>query len=128
MILYTKKHRVPFEVDDEAVERVNKYTWCVVNGHIATNLNGTIVYLQSIVMENKPPEGHRWTHLNGDHKDNRSDNIGVRTYTPNKPHATQNQIKAALEGRGQLPDGVTVELNENFIVPFGIPREELRKM
>jgi hypothetical protein len=87
---------------------VNKHTWYILNGYVATSIKGKIILLQEFIM-GKPPEGHRWTHKNKDKLDNRVCNIDLRNYIRGGSKFVSNdKIFGALTGHGELPEGVEI--------------------
>jgi hypothetical protein len=131
MIFYTRKHKEAFIVDDEDAEKVKKHTWHIRSGHVVTNNSDGdgAIYLQRLV-KGEPPPGYRWTHKNGDHLDNRKDNIGLRNYDRERTPLTKRDLKMILLDLKQIPEGETVEeiFNPNFVVPVGVKREDLDKL
>lgn len=87
MILYTDKHRVPFEVDEEDYEAVSRYSWYVDSqGYPSTNVqvgsgraSRRPLRLHAFLM-GPAPDGLEWDHENRDKLDNCRTNLRAVTH------------------------------------------------
>jgi hypothetical protein len=130
MVFYTRKNKEAFIVDDEDAEKVKQHTWHIRSGHVVTNHpNGGAIYLQRLV-KGEPPPGCRWSHKNGDHLDNRKENIVPRNYNRDGKQLSDRDLKMIALGRKEAPEGVRIDIivNPDFEVPSGVKREDLEKM
>ncbi len=79
MILYTDKHRIPFQIDEEDYEAVRRYSWSIYGpGYLTTTVgrrpHRRLVHLHVFLM-GRAPEGTVWDHENRDKFDNRRSNL-----------------------------------------------------
>lgn len=81
MILYTKSHMVPFQIDDSQHERVLKYTWHFQR-YIRAGINGKIVRLHNFLF-GKVPEGLEWDHIDRDPLNNKRSNLRLVRHSEN---------------------------------------------
>ena len=82
MVCYTKKHHVPFFIDDEDYPIVLQHTWhCSHYGYIATRHNGSILFLHRLIMNT--PNEIKTDHINGNKLDNQKSNLRVCTTAQN---------------------------------------------
>jgi urocanate hydratase len=81
MVLYTNKHKQPFQIDEEDWDRVSQKIWregtgkYIVTGHHCTQLH--------IFLLGYAPDGLEWDHFNRDKKDNRKENLRAVTRSVN---------------------------------------------
>jgi len=95
MIVYTNKHKIPFQIDEEDYESISRYTWWINSGGYPSTKIGyscQIDYIQYGTLETIriqrfllgiAPEGFEWDHWNKDKLDNRRENIRAVTHTTN---------------------------------------------
>ena len=82
MVCYTRKHKIPFQIDDEDYEFVKGYTWyCDSNGYIRATVNQKTVLLHRLIMN--APKGMEIDHVNGDKVDDRKSNLRICTHQQN---------------------------------------------
>lgn len=80
MVLYTTKHRIPFQIDEADYEVVSRHTWHVhTDGYVRTGRN---IRLHTLLL-GKAPHGLEWDHENRDKLDNRRDNLRAVTHAVN---------------------------------------------
>jgi hypothetical protein len=79
MILYTKKHKVPFQIDEEDYPLVSSYTWHVAGGYVRNSQSEML----HILLFGKAPQGLIWDHKNRDKLDNRRENLRPVTHVVN---------------------------------------------
>jgi len=93
LIIYTDKHKIPFQIDEEDYEIISRYTWCIdTDGYPMTNIRkyhgGIWVGHQAkalhLFLLGKAPNGLQWDHENRDKLDNRRKNIRMMTDEGNK--------------------------------------------
>lgn len=87
MILFTEKHKTPFQIDDDDFEIVRHYSWCINNsGYALTSVglygNSRRVLLH-ILLLGKAPDDLEWDHKNRNKLDNRRANLRVVTRDTN---------------------------------------------
>src|SRR6266542_1117102 len=82
MVLYTRKHRIPFQIDEEDFELVSRYTWCGAkdcdNPYPVTTVEGHYTLLHVLLM-GPAPRGFYWDHRNRDPRDNHRSNLRLVT-------------------------------------------------
>lgn len=80
MILYTRKHQVPFQIDEEQFEKVSEYNWCISGNGYPCRSTGRksgpprIIFLH-LFLFGHAPKGLEWDHINRDKLDNRRENL-----------------------------------------------------
>lgn len=83
MITYTRKHKIPFQIDEEDYESVSQYSWHITGRYLATHTRkyldeihfiGKSLYLQEFLL-GKAPSGLEWDHINRDKSDYRRKNF-----------------------------------------------------
>lgn len=99
MIMYTDKHKIPFQIDEEDHESVSRYSWYMSHGYPTTNLRsynplghhwdgsnwyGRIPAYLHIFLNGRAPEEREWDHKNRDRLDNRRDNFRIVTKLGNR--------------------------------------------
>lgn len=95
MILYTPKHKVPFQVDEADVEAISYYSWFEAGElgleYIRTavkNYSGVGNRQRQIALHQfllgPAPERFEWDHRNRDRRDNRRDNLRLVTTVINQ--------------------------------------------
>lgn len=90
MILYTRKHHLPFQIDRSDLEIVSRYTWRISScDYPVTNIPTFIsynsqrtVFLHLLLLGNAP-SGLEWDHRNRDRRDNRRRNLRLVTHGVN---------------------------------------------
>lgn len=93
MIIYTKKHKIAFQIDEDDFEIVSRYTWCIQSkGYIRTAVPvfndegercGQRVMLLHNMLMGPAPAGYEWDHWNRDKLDNRRPNLRAVTHSEN---------------------------------------------
>ena len=78
MIVYTDKHKIPFQIDDDDFETVSRYSWFICGGYVAATI-GKQPKQQLITLHNfllgPAPKGFEWDHENRDRLDYRRHNL-----------------------------------------------------
>lgn len=83
MILYTRKHGLPFQVDESDVEVVSRYYWFIdPDGCPRTNLLSRSTKLPTLLL-GRAPNGLEWDHKNRNPSDNRRQNLRAVTHLQN---------------------------------------------
>lgn len=81
MIVYTNKHKIPFEIDEEDYERVSQHEWFVTpGGYVAGGTAGGFLH---IFLIGRAPKGMVCDHINRNKLDCRKANIRITTHTIN---------------------------------------------
>lgn len=81
MIVYTRRYKIPFQVDDADYEAVSYYTWSINNqGYVITNIGkgkypGQRQRTLYQFLLGKAVNGLTWDHINRDKLDNRRQNL-----------------------------------------------------
>ena len=88
MILFTDKHRIPFQIDEADYEAVSRYYWHIaVKGYPTTNI-GRREQARQIRLHHfllgRAPAGLEWDHINRDKLDNRRANLRAVTASENR--------------------------------------------
>jgi hypothetical protein len=91
MTLYTQKHNIPFQIDEQDLELVQSYTWHVSDGYVSSNVkkpNGTWkrLKLHRLLMN---PGKMQVDHINNDKTDNRRNNLRLCTQAENVRNASK---------------------------------------
>lgn len=91
MIVYTNKHKIPFQIDEEDYETISYYSWSVGHGYVKTtvpSLPGSKHRTRSISLHvfilGNAPDGYEWDHRNRDTLDNRRENLRAVSHVINK--------------------------------------------
>lgn len=85
MIVFTNKHKIPFQIDEEDYERVSKHYWYIHRNGYPTNsssIRGSTIYLHQFLMGDAS-EGLEWDHINHDKLDNRKENLRAVSHSLN---------------------------------------------
>lgn len=87
MIVYTDKHRVPFQIDEDDYEAVSHYSWHIEDSgyprtHVGKRPTACKLLLHAFLL-GRAPEGFEWDHINRDRLDNQRHNIRIVTHTVN---------------------------------------------
>ena len=84
MILYTNKHKIPFEIDEDDQEIVSYFTWYISRGYVMTNVRrnhagnkGTLAL--HLILLGPAPEELEWDHKDRDKLNNRRENLRLVT-------------------------------------------------
>jgi hypothetical protein len=85
----TNKHKIPFEIDDEDLEKVSLFSWYIDSkGYARTGIwdprtqNNTSFYLHQL-LKGESPHGMRWDHEDRNKLNNHKSNIRLVTYGGN---------------------------------------------
>lgn len=114
MWLYTNKHKIPFQIDEDDFEIISRYSWHINRGRITTNLpvwetvyidlkpvtvRGQKTTCLHTLLLGKSPIGFNWDHKNRDSKDNRRDNLRLVTEAVNaRNRSLHKNNKSGLKG------------------------------
>ena len=87
MIVYTNKHKIPFQIDEDDYEIVSRYSWHLEHGYPATNIrcyyNGLWISSRTLRLHQfllgKAPEGLEWDHIDQDKLNNQRKNCRAVT-------------------------------------------------
>jgi len=84
MICHTRKHKIPFLIDEEDYDVVKKYTWGISTyGYVYTKVNRTkTLFLHRMIMN--APSGMEVDHINRDTLNNHRDNLRICTRAQNQ--------------------------------------------
>jgi len=83
MLLHTRKHKIPFEIDEQDYETVNKHTWCICHyGYPVTFIGDNIEKVYHLIL-GKAPEGLEWDHIDRNKLNNKRSNLRLVTRTIN---------------------------------------------
>lgn len=83
MILYTRKHRVPFEIDERDFAAVSQHTWCVdARGYPCTRIGKRTIKLHLLLL-GKAPAGLEWDHIDRNKLNNQRGNLRAVSRTVN---------------------------------------------
>ena len=99
MICYTKKHQIPFQIDEKDFKTVSLFTWHVSHWYVATNLllerehDGSKFLVRQplrlhLLLLGHAPEGLMWDHIDRDKLNNQRSNLHAVTRLENN----QNRI------------------------------------
>jgi len=87
LTIYTNKHKIPFQIDEEDYKEVSLYSWYFNCRYLKTMIrdeNGKdgrrSMMLHELLM-GQPPEGFVWDHINRDTLDNHKENLELITYS-----------------------------------------------
>ena len=83
MILYTHKHQIEFQIDEQDYARVALFKWHIDSGGYPRMCYGYPVRLHEYLL-GYPEIGLEWDHINRDKKDNRRANLRQVTSSQNK--------------------------------------------
>lgn len=76
MTLYTRKHKVPFQIDTEDLELVSKYTWSIAGpGYPMTHIDGGKRVCLHEVLMGKADKGFEWDHIDRNKLNNSRSNL-----------------------------------------------------
>jgi len=82
--LYTRKHHIPFIIDEENIDRVNLFPWFMRGKYLATNMgNPQFHVLLHVYLFGHAKRGLEWDHINRDKMDNRKENLRQGTHSQN---------------------------------------------
>jgi hypothetical protein len=83
MIIYTRKHNSPFQIDESDYEIVSRYFWFIDPGGCPrTNVQSRSTKLPTLLL-GRAPDGLEWDHKNRDPSDNRRENLRAVTHAQN---------------------------------------------
>ena len=108
MILYTNKHRIPFQIDDADYEAVSQYSWYIGgNGYPTTSIGkGSThrpIYLHAF-LAGRAPDGLQNDHISRDRTDNRRSNLRVVSRTVNMRNTgRRSDNTSGVKGVGWAP-------------------------
>lgn len=95
LTLYTKKHKIPFQIDSLDFDKVSGHTWCI-DTYPATKIKGERLRLHEFIM-GKAPKGLEWDHIDKDKLNNKRDNLRlvqhiVNTWNQNKKYTNTSGV------------------------------------
>jgi len=133
MILYTKKHQIPFAIDDDDWELVSHYNWWISgHGYPTTTAARHLVHLHLLVL-GKAPMGLEWDHIDRDKLNNRRCNLRAVTRVVNKRNVkSQSNNTSGVPGVAWHKDsknweaGIVVEGKNIYLGRFLIFEEAVR--
>lgn len=86
VIIYTDKHRVPFQIDDDDYEVVKRYFWFIRDGYPSTAAGkGDQARCRRIheFLLGRAPDGLEWDHIDRDRLNNKRSNLRAVTHSFN---------------------------------------------
>lgn len=88
MIVYTDKHRIPFQIDEQDYEAVCRYSWCIGGAgypqtHIGKGATLRTIRLHMFLL-GPAPDGMEWDHEKRDRLDNRRSKLRAVTRQINR--------------------------------------------
>ena len=125
MIVYTNKHKIPFEIDEEDYEIVSRFSWSISEGYPITGIRtyvndvhcgGKSIRLHQLLMGFAPP-GFEWDHINRDRLDNCRKNFRLT----DKVGQMRNRTLRGNTGYS----GIHKKINGKFVVRIGLNGEKI---
>ena len=97
MIIYTNKHKIPFQIDDEYLEPVSYYSWYIDTGYPTTSMDfyyngikiGRVKFRLHEFLFGKAPKGLEWDHINRVREDCCKENLQLSFHWKNILNADQ---------------------------------------